>query len=81
MNDRVVVNVALLVDEAGGEALERRLELLDKKFEGHPLFCCVGPLPLYSFATVEARVPTFEALAEARDQLGVEETATLDARE
>ena len=78
MNDRVVTNVALLVDEEGRAALERGLELLDREFEGRLLFRCVGPLPPYSFATVEAQVPTFQALAEAREQLGVAETATLD---
>jgi len=78
MNDRVVVNVALLVYEDGHNALEPGLELLDREFEGRLLFRCVGPLPPYSFATVEAQVPTFEALAEAQEQLGVEETATLD---
>lgn len=77
-NDRVVLNVALLVDEGGREALEKRLELLDREFDGRFDFRLVGPLPPYSFATVEAQVPTFEALTEAREQLGVEETATLD---
>jgi len=78
MNDRVVVNVALLVDEAGCDALEGRLRLLDKEFDGRFDFRCVGPLPPYSFTTVEAQMPTFEALAEARSHVGVGETATLD---
>ena len=76
-NDRIVANVALLVDEGDRDALEGRLQRLDREFDGRFHFRCVGPLPPYSFATVEAQVPTFEALSEARSRLGVGETATL----
>ena len=78
MDDSVVANVALLVDEAGRGALERRLELLDEDFQGHLHFRCVGPLPPYSFATVEAQVPSFELVDEARRRLGLGEAVTPD---
>jgi hypothetical protein len=83
MDDSMVANVALLVDEAGLQALERRLEALDSEFEegkrpafgNMPLhFRCVGPLPPYSFSTVEVQVPSFETVDEARRCLGLEET-------
>jgi hypothetical protein len=76
MDDSMVANVALLIDEAGQEALGRQLELLDEEFEGQLTFRCVGPLPPYSFATVEVEVPSFEAIEEARLRLGLGETAT-----
>jgi len=76
MDDQMVANVALLLDEAGREALDRRLEDLDEQFEGRLHFRCVGPLPPYSFATVEVEVPSFEAVDEARRRLGLGETAT-----
>jgi hypothetical protein len=76
MGDSMVANAALLVDQAGRKALERQLELLDEEFEGHLTFRCVGPLPPYSFATVEVEVPSFEAIDEARRRLGLGETAT-----
>jgi hypothetical protein len=76
MDDSMVANVALLIDEAGQEALDRQLELLDEEFEGQLTFRCVGPLPPYSFATVEVEVPSFEAIDEARHHLGLGETAT-----
>jgi hypothetical protein len=76
MDDSMVVNVALLVDEAGQEALDQELELLDEEFEGQLTFRCVGPLPPYSFATVEVEVPSFEAVDEARRRLGLRETTT-----
>jgi hypothetical protein len=75
MDDSMVVNVALLVDEAGQEALDQQLELLDEEFEGQLTFRRVGPLPPYSFATIEVEVPSFEAIDEARRHLGLGETA------
>ena len=78
MDDNMVANVALLVDEAGSKALEQRLEALDGEFGGRLHFRCVGPLPPYSFASVEVQMPSFETIDEARNQLGLGETATLD---
>lgn len=74
MDDSMIANVALLVDEASRAALDQRLEMLDKHFGGRFHFRCVGPLPPYSFVTVEARAPSFEAMDEARRRLGLGET-------
>lgn len=74
MDDSMVANVALLLDQAGRAALDRQLEWLDREFGGRLLFRCVGPLPPYSFATAEVRVPSFEAIDEARCCLGLGET-------
>jgi hypothetical protein len=82
MDDTMVVNVALLVDASGRKALEQKLEALDAAFERGecktpgttPLtFRCVGPLPPYSFATVEAQSLTFDAIEAARRYLNLEE--------
>jgi hypothetical protein len=78
MDDSMVVNVALLVDEAGGAALDERLMLLDEEFEGRLHFRCVGPLPPYSFATVEVELPSVKTVNEARCRLGLKERATAD---
>lgn len=78
MDDSIVANVALLVDETGRGALQQRLELLDRNFGGHLDFRCVGPLPPYSFATVEVQVPSFEAVDEGRCRLGLEEAVPPD---
>lgn len=78
MDDNMVANVALLVDEAGSKAMEERLEALDEEFGGRLHFRCVGPLPPYSFASVEVQKLSFEAIDEARTQLGLGETASLD---
>jgi len=76
MGDSMVANVALLVNEAGRAALDRQLELLDEEFKGQLTFRRVGPLPPYSFATVEVEVPSFEAVDEARRRLSLGEAAT-----
>ena len=78
MDDNMVANVALLLDEARSKALEQRLEALDGEFGGRLHFRCVGPLPPYSFASVEVEMLSFEAIDEARKQLGLGEAATLD---
>lgn len=71
MDDSMVANAGLLVNDAGREALDHRLALLDEEFGGQLLFRCVGPLPPYSFATVEVQLPSFEAVDQARCQLGL----------
>jgi len=78
MDDRMVTNVALLMDRSGCQALERQLEALDKEFGGRLHFRCIGPLPPYSFATIEVRVPSFPEVDAARRSLGVGEMASLD---
>jgi hypothetical protein len=78
LNDATVANVAILVDAAGRQALDQRLEALDREFAGRLDFRCVGPLPPYSFATVEAQLPSFEAVEQARCRLGLGEVVTTD---
>jgi len=87
MDDSMVANVALLVDAAGRQSLDSRLEALDgeytrggRKTPGNtPLnFRCVGPLPPYSFATVEVQALPYEVVDAARRYLGLGETTTPD---
>jgi hypothetical protein len=52
------------------------LDILDGEFGGQLHFRCVGPLPPYSFATVEAQVPSFDDLDKARRFLNLAEKAT-----
>jgi len=78
MNDSMVINLALLVDEAGRQALDRRLEQLDKEFKGQLTFRRVGPLPPYSFATVQVRIPSFQEVDQARRLLELAEVVDPD---
>jgi hypothetical protein len=76
MDDSMVLNAALLVERGSDGVLDRRLALLDQELEGRFHFRCVGPLPPYSFATVEVEAPAFEDVDEARRRLGLAETVT-----
>ena len=70
LDDSVVINLGLLLDDAGRAALDRTLAQLDQAFGGQFTFRSVGPLPPYSFATIEVHIPTFEMIDAARQLLG-----------
>jgi hypothetical protein len=77
MDDRMVANLALLLPESASEALDQRLAQLDEEFDGRLNFRCVGPLPPYSFATVEVSLPSFEVIDQARRALNLGDSARL----
>lgn len=77
MDDCMVANLALLLPASASEALDQRLAQLDAEFDGHLNFRCVGPLPPYSFATVEVILPSFEAIDQARRSLNLGDSANL----
>jgi len=76
MDDSMVVNVALLLDDTRQGDLDERLEELDTFFGGQLQIRCVGPLPPYSFATLEVQVLPFEVVDAARQQLGLATTTS-----
>jgi hypothetical protein len=73
MDDTMVANLALLIDRGNCEVLDDRLQVLDREYDGMLNFRRIGPLPPYTFATVEVRVPTFEEVDKARRLLGLGE--------
>jgi hypothetical protein len=77
MDDRMIANLALLLAKDAGDALDKRLAELDKEFGERLHFRCIGPLPPYSFATVEVSLPSFEAIDRARRVLSLGESADL----
>lgn len=77
MDDRMVLNLALLVDT--DDALQRRLESLDAAHDGKLTFRCVGPLPPHSFATVEIDFLDGDRIARARDMLELDGAADAEA--
>jgi len=74
MDDSMVLNLALLLDEPRRKELDHMLEALDKQFDGRLTFRCVGPLPAYSFATIQVRVPSSDEVDAARQQLRLGQT-------
>jgi hypothetical protein len=77
MDDCMVANLALLLPVGASEVLDQRLAQLDAEFDERLNFRCVGPLPPYSFATVEVNLPSFEAIDQARRSLDLGDSANL----
>lgn len=77
MDDRMIANLALLLAKDAGDGLAKRLAELDKELGERLHFRCIGPLPAYSFATVEVSLPSFEAVDRARRALSLGEKAGL----
>jgi hypothetical protein len=73
MNDAMVVNLALLIPDTGHEQLDQRLDQLDQQYGGQLQIRCVGPLPVYSFATLELQMPSFAEVDAARQSLNLYE--------
>ncbi len=69
MDDNMVMNVACLVDDVQLSALERAVYALDEQYADQLNFRLIGPLPPYSFATVEVRLVRPENLIAACELL------------
>lgn len=69
MGDMMVLNTAFLLNKAGVGDFESEVESLNARFGERFNFRCVGPLPLYSFYTLETRKLKFEEVENARKKL------------
>ena len=69
LDDSIVINVALLLDESGRKNLDQMLDALDKTYNGQMTFRAIGPLPPYSFASVDVQTPALDAIETARQLL------------
>jgi hypothetical protein len=77
-NDPVVVNAAFLVDRAARYKLEALVRETDRWEDGRLNFRIVGPLPPYSFSTVQVQRAELAELDEARRQLDLPERITVE---
>jgi len=71
MDDKMVINIALLVNNAQQKELYAKVEDLNTEFAEKLNFRCVGPLPPYSFFTLEIKKMQFNDVAWARERLGI----------
>lgn len=71
MDDKMVANFAFLIDKAKQKEFYARLEDLNTEFMELLNFRCVGPLPAYSFFTLEIKKMQFNDVAWARKKLGI----------
>jgi len=77
LDDRMILNTAFLVDRTTEGEVGTTLERLDGRYGDSIDFRCVGPLPPYSFSTVEVKTFDFESIDRARCLLGLGEDAGL----
>jgi hypothetical protein len=68
-----MIRVAFLVDRANLDAFYERIKQLNVLFYNQVEFQVIGPLPPYSFATVEVIRPSPEAIEKSRQLLDLSE--------
>ena len=71
MDDRMILNIAFLIDRDKRTEFEKRLDELNTLYNEKIDFRCVGPLPSYSFYTAEVKKIRFEDIQWAREKLGL----------
>ena len=71
MDDKMVVNIAFLINKDKREDFDKKVEELNVKFDEKLNFRCVGPLPPYSFFTIEIKNMQFNEVNLARKRLGI----------
>jgi hypothetical protein len=71
MDDKMVLNTAFLLNHNRQKDFERKVEEIDNEFEEKLNFRCVGPLPPYSFYTLEIKKAQFEEIDWAKKKLGL----------
>lgn len=77
-NEQVVANVAFLLDREKQADFDEKLAHLDAQLDGQLNFKVVGPLPAYSFSTVEVVKISAEDVEWARELLEIGDTASAD---
>jgi len=78
MDDKMVMNCAFLIEKVKHEDFDRKLEELNAKFAEKLNFRCVGPLPPYSFYTLEIKRMDFREVDWARKKFGLNDFTTKD---
>jgi len=73
MNDQKITNSAYLINRNKKEKFEQELDRLDEEYQGMLSFKMVGPLPCYSFYTLEVKELNPEHISQAKKELGISE--------
>jgi hypothetical protein len=76
-DDSLVMNLAVLLEKGQQEEFDRSLDVLDQELGGRLTFRRVGPLPPYSFSTVEMRSVARPEIDRARKLLGIGRSASV----
>jgi len=76
MDDKMIINTAFLVNNNKKNDFENKIEELNEEYEDQFNFRCVGPLPAYSFYTLEVKKMEFDVINCAKETLSLNESAT-----
>ena len=76
MDDKMVINTAFLIDKVRRQDFDGEVEKLNAGFQEKLNFRCIGPLPPYSFYTLEIKKMDFREVDWARKKFGLNNTAT-----
>ncbi|NQS88513.1 GvpL/GvpF family gas vesicle protein [Patescibacteria group bacterium] len=77
LDDTMIMNTAFLVNKHREKDFERAINYLNKKYKDKINFRIIGPLPPYSFSTLELKRIKFEKIKEAAKILDLGEETTL----
>jgi hypothetical protein len=77
MNDQMITNTAFLINRDKRENFEMIIDQLDEEFNGLLSFKLVGPLPCYSFYTLEVKELNPALVALAKTELGLKEETSV----
>jgi len=75
MDDKMIINFAFLIEKSRREDFDKKVEDLNVEFNEKLNFRCVGPLPPYSFYTLEIKKMEFKKIDWARKKLGLDYAA------
>lgn len=73
MNDQMITNSAFLLNKNKKEKFEQVIDQLDEEYKGLLNFKLVGPLPCYSFYTIEVKELNPEQVVQAKKELELKE--------
>lgn len=76
MDDKMIINTAFLINRDEQKDFDRKIEKLNTEFAEKLNFRCIGPLPVYSFYTLEIKKIPFEEIDWARKRLGLSDFAS-----
>lgn len=76
MDDKMMANMAFFIDNAGQKDFDKKLEELNSQFMERLHFRCVGPLPPFSFYTLEIKKMQFVEIDWARKQFALPDETT-----
>jgi hypothetical protein len=76
-HDSLVMNLAVLLEKGQQEEFDSSLDVLDQELGGRLTFRRVGPLPPYSFSTVEIRSVARPEIDQARKLLRIGGSASV----